>query len=100
MCAKEGGSTIFGSAATTKITPSAICTRIVSQGWVSQFMRVGILTLSKDATRGAGGRFGSMPVEPTQHGIREVDERQLAEIQPQARANVRQISAKRPVPAV
>src|SRR6266496_1813910 len=32
MCAKDGGSTSFGSAAAMKKTPSAICTRTVSQG--------------------------------------------------------------------
>src|SRR5258708_33623948 len=32
MCANDGGSTIFGSAAATKITPSASCTRMVSHG--------------------------------------------------------------------
>src|ERR1044071_5530536 len=34
MCANDGGSVSFGSAATTKIRPSAICTRMVSQGCV------------------------------------------------------------------
>ena len=35
MCAKDGGSTSFGSAATTKKRPSAIWTRTVSQGEAS-----------------------------------------------------------------
>ena len=39
MCAKDGGSTSFGSAAATKRTPSAIWTRTVSQGEASRFLQ-------------------------------------------------------------